>query len=629
MPSLLEQLDSNDPDVRREAVRGLRKASTPEAERALVSCLKDHSRGVREAAGEALAEVGSSVAIDALVRYLHSDSPGLRNGAIEVLIRLGRKAFGRVVELIRDPDPDIRKFAADILGAGRLPEGVPVLIRLLGDPDPNVQQASVEALGTVGDRTAVPHILNLLTVPGPHWYHSVEALGRIGDPTAVPVLLTCLETADPVSAVGILDTVGQLGDRRAYEKLLLLTQQAGPPVADGPNRVKAAALFRALLRLGSHLGLPAPTLPASVVLPCVDAALADGDAEVVRLALSAYGEAIPPAWAPRILMLAGDDGGEELVVYAVLLCRRLPSVIVPSLQACPAVWRSALLDGLIEPPTRAVVDALLSGLHQGDFSGQAELVEALGKTGDRRVIPTLLALVREGDAWLRSRTAEALARLRAEEAFSPLLELFLEGGEEADLRAYLCALLSIDSDAVRREVPGLLTHDDVRVRRVVTEVLGPSELEEALLLPLLQDPDGEVRRNAVSLLAECSPGARDALLVALTDEEAAVRRAAVRAIAQLGSEGNLSSLESAYQEESDPLVRYEAVVSLRDQIGGPAKPLLMKALWDDAPLVRIAAARAFGVSGDPRDPLVRSQLIASEDPELTQALKAREAGERA
>jgi len=622
MATVLQQLGSRDPNARREAVRELGKARTPDAERALVECLRDPSRGVREAAGEALAEIGTTIAAQALIPFLHSDSPALRNGAIEILVRLHSKAFPYVVELIKDPDPDVRKFAADILGAMKSSEGVPVLIRLLGDPDPNVQQAAVEALGAIGDRVAVPHVLNLLTTPGPHWYHCIEALGRIGDPTAVPVLLTCLESADPVSAVGILDAVGHLGDRRAFEKLLLLTQQAGPPVADGPNRLKAAALFRAVLRLGSHLGLPAPTLPSSMILPSVDAALTDGDAEVVRLVLAAYGNVIPQAWAPRILALAEDENAERLIGHVVGLCRRLPGVIVASLQACPAEWRPSFLEGLIEPADRAVVDALLSGLSQGDFSGQAELIEALGKTGDPRVVPTLLALLREGDAWLKSRTAEALAKLGAQDAVASLFDLLHEGGEQADLRAYLGALLEISPEGVIQALPTLLIHDDVRVRRVVTECLQPLGAEESVLLPLLQDPDAQVRRNAVSLLAQRAPGSPDALLVTLTDEDPGVRRAAVRAIASLGPEESLSSLESAYLQESDPLVRYEVVICLRDLVGSPAKSLLLAALHDDVPLVRIAAARAFGVSGDPREPAVRSQLIARDDPEVVASLRS-------
>ena len=359
-----------------------------------------------------------------------------------------------------------------------------------------------------------------------------------------------------------------------------------------------------------------------MILPCVDAALTDGDAEVVRLALAAYGNVIPPAWAPRILALAEDERAEELVAHVVGLCRRLPGVIVASLQACPPQWRPAFLEGLIEPPTRAVVYALLSGLSEGDFSGQAELIETLGKTGDPRVVPTLLALLREGDAWLKSRTAEALAKLGAQDAVAPLFDLLHEGGEEADLRAYLGALLEISPGGVIQALPTLLTHDDVRVRRVVTECLEPLGAEESVLHPLLQDLDALVRRNAVSLLAQRSPASRDALLVALTDEDSGVRRAAVRAVASLDPERSLASLESAYHQESDPLVRYEVVVCLRDLIGSPAKSLLLAALHDEVPLVRIAAARAFGVSGDPREPAVRSQLMARDDPDVVASLRS-------
>lgn len=618
----IEQLQQSDPDLKREAIRRILIAPSPEGERALVGFLADPSHGVREAAAEALRVVGGPAALESLIPLLYSDSPFIRNTAIEILIGMGSKAVPRVSALRGDPDPDIRKFSADILGAVGGRESLSALLGLLDDSNDNVRHAAAEALGRLGLPEAIPRLSALLAVPGSHWYPVVTALGQIGDPSVVPVLLSALAEADPVTTVSILEIIGRLGDRAAYDQVVCQIERAKCPRAQEPAPLQIAACFRALLQLSGRLSLPLPPLVPAFVLPNVDALLAEGDREGVLASISAYGAMIPPAWAPRILALADGEGSADLLATAVALCRRLPAVIVSALERCPAEPREAFLDGLIEDPTPQIVEALVAGLSLRQIGEQAELVEALGRIGDPRAVDAMLTLLREGDAWLKARTAEALGRIGALEAAPILLELIAEGGEEAALKAYCRALHAIDPSAMSRTLPDLLAHGDPAVRRAALDTLGGDLEDPALLFPLTQDPDPLVRCAAVRLLPASSPASLEPLLLALLDEDGGVRRAAVRALAALGTDEALAPLESLYKEEADPLVRCEVTVVLRDQVGAPAKPLLLAALNDPTPLVRMAAARAFGVSGDPKESTARFQLRELGDPELTAALSA-------
>lgn len=452
METPTRQLERSDPDIKREVIRKILAAPSPEGERDLVRLLADPSHGVREAASDALRVVGGPVAVGHLIPLLYSDRPFIRNAAIEVLIALGTQALPRVTALQRDSDPDIRKFSADILGAIGGRECLDPLLALLDDPNDNVRHAAAEALGRLGLAEAVPRLSALLTIPGSHWYPVVTALGQIGDPSAVPVLLSALSEADPVSAVVILEIVGRLGDQAAYDQVVCLIEGARCPRAPKPVQFQVAACLRALLQLSSRLGRPLPSLDSDFVLPCVDALLTEEDQEGVLISIQAYGTMIPPAWAPRILALAGGEPSADLLAAAAALCRRLPAIIVSALERCPAALREAFLDGLIEEPSPQVVEALVTGLSQGQIGEQAELVEALGRIGDRRAVTALLSLLREGDVWLKARTAEALGRLGASEAAPVLLDLIAEGGEEEILVAYSHALHAIDPSAMNRGV---------------------------------------------------------------------------------------------------------------------------------------------------------------------------------
>ena len=389
------QLQQSGSDLKREAIRRISAAPSPDGERTLVGLLADSSHGVRETAAEALRAIGGVVALESLIPLLYSDRPFVRNTAIEVLIGLGPWVAPRVAALRGDSDPDVRKFSADILAAVGGRESLSPLLALLDDSNDNVRHAAAEALGRLGLAEAVPRLSALLAVPGSHWYPVVTALGQIGDPSVVPILLSALAEADPVTAVAILELVGRLGDRAAYEQVACLVERAECPRARGPAPFQVAACFRALLQLSSRLDLPLPPLAPAFVLPNVDVLLTEGDREGVLASIQAYGAMIPPAWAPRILALAEGEEAAELVAFAVELCRRLPAVIVRALERCPAALREGFLDGLIEDPTPQIVEALVAGLSQGQIGEQAELVEALGRIGDPRAIGAMLSLLRE------------------------------------------------------------------------------------------------------------------------------------------------------------------------------------------------------------------------------------------
>ncbi|WNZ59443.1 HEAT repeat domain-containing protein [Myxococcus sp. MxC21-1] len=84
----------------------------------LVVGLHDESWRVRHVAAEALKRMPASSELAArLISVLgERGETGARNAAAEALAGLGSVALGPLVDLLAHPDPDQRKFAADILG---------------------------------------------------------------------------------------------------------------------------------------------------------------------------------------------------------------------------------------------------------------------------------------------------------------------------------------------------------------------------------------------------------------------------------------------------------------------------------------------------------------------------------
>ncbi|MEQ8789096.1 MAG: HEAT repeat domain-containing protein [Pirellulaceae bacterium] len=89
--------------------------------------------------------------------------------AAKALGRIGRAAVPQLAQALSDPNPLVRKRAADVLAriGPDAKDAVPVLIRTLGDRDEEVRKAATRALGEIGPGAAeaVPRLIEALREP--------------------------------------------------------------------------------------------------------------------------------------------------------------------------------------------------------------------------------------------------------------------------------------------------------------------------------------------------------------------------------------------------------------------------------------------------------------------------------
>jgi HEAT repeat protein len=191
------------------------------------------------------------------------------------------------------------------------------------------------------------------------------------------------------------------------------------------------------------------------------------------------------------------------------------------------------------------------------------------------------------------------------------------------------------AEASRAAVP-LLNDPSPTIRATAAKAvlsLDPNE-SVAVLLPLLQDKDEFVRREAAYVLGRTrSRNATSALTqTLLTDKEDGVRAAAAVALGQIGDEAAVVSLSgtlapellergsSKRKREQNVFVLRAAAVSL-GQIGSRAgTPALISALNNEKldGDVRREAARSLGIIGDPAAVPALRAASTSSDPFLSQ-----------
>ena len=134
------------------------------------------------------------------LQFAKTLTPFIRDRVLDSLRAFGDDLVEPVVELLADPDQEIRSVAIGVAITFDDPRVVPATITLLRDPDWWIRIAAADALGKLKDPRAIEPLTAALTDPELKW-SAVEALGRIGDNRALNALGRML--ADPLAGMRI------------------------------------------------------------------------------------------------------------------------------------------------------------------------------------------------------------------------------------------------------------------------------------------------------------------------------------------------------------------------------------------------------------------------------------------
>jgi len=254
--------------------------------------------------------------------------------------------------------------------------------------------------------------------------------------------------------------------------------------------------------------------------------------------------------------------------------------------------------------SRGVLEAIL-----GDKSASSAVREAAAQSlaawPNRDKVPDELvaALAGEGDPNVRRALAQGVSRMRDRDAYMPEIVAMLGAEKDAETRKSLFSAVVRDArDPVAKAALLGVAADagaSIDERRAAIEALprGRQDAETiAKTTDLLRDPDARIRAGAVAIVASAQAITPAALASALSDEDPAVRRAALNAGA-----GRLPAFAN---DKSIQRVDYQALVDSTVRI----------AASDPDASVRRAAVQQIG--NLPKD--VRDQVLATgrNDPDL-------------
>lgn len=199
---------------------------------------KDHQ--VRRDAANELGAIRARGAVRALVEALSDRESGVREAAAFALGQIcDPAATGLLIPLLADSNTDVRASAAFALGMIGNRKALEALSYALGDSNSEVRSSAIFALGLMQDEEAVDEILEALDDSSfDVRYDAVWALGRIGDPDAEDHLRGSLVTLDLLK----IDDTWREAYRQAVQNSLesLRTEAHAATPAGGTSRPRRA-----------------------------------------------------------------------------------------------------------------------------------------------------------------------------------------------------------------------------------------------------------------------------------------------------------------------------------------------------------------------------------------------------
>lgn len=185
----------------------------------LISLIDDGDAHVYAAAVSALQSLvtsGRPALLAEVSHFCSSRVPHHRKAAALLLVSLGER--DRLLLLIKDEDPQVRKAAVSAIGDNRVETSASMLLLALADEDPDVRIAVADALGNLRDTTALDALEHALNDEDA-WVQAavLKAMARIEPARALLIIKNIHTRAEGLLMITILQVLEETGDPEAEE----------------------------------------------------------------------------------------------------------------------------------------------------------------------------------------------------------------------------------------------------------------------------------------------------------------------------------------------------------------------------------------------------------------------------
>lgn len=537
--------------------------------------LKSPEPYLRRDACEAISESRMKEFVPDLACALRDEDPGVKEAALNALTVIGGSPVAEAVApLLKEQDASLRNIGIEILELLG-PDSFQTLTVLLNDKDDDVVKFAVDIIARNREERALGLLYALITHKNPNVRASVAVcLGRLKSSASLPVLQKALYDPEEWVRFSAVEGLGLIQDNRALVPLLGMIERDS-------GLIKEAAI--------EAVGKLASSADATQILTKLEPLVKKG--KIINT--GAIVELFEKATAPGSDFRPGMDFKKT---YFNFFSKAVDDPDKPEqLKALRGFAFLKLPEGLEK------VFFFLNSLNDIDEDTENFLVNIIVSISGRGPLPKLLIdEIRKGGKSLKI-VVKSLGEMKSGEAV-PLLKELIGKAAKHDLREVVSALEAIGSVNSLEVLYQSLKSSDGHTRKIAARALsslaGPAaapRLFEALQVEAFRDVMEEIA-DVLSMIP--SEAVKKGFCAILSSPREQLREMGARGLGLIGDEEALEFLKRAATDES-PSVRKAAYKSMA-RLGIPdAVEEILKGLDDPNEDVKLSVLKALnGWSGE-------------------------------
>ncbi len=448
-------------------------------------------------------------------------------------------------------------------------------------------------LSIAGTEASVPALASMLTdekVSDIARY----ALERIPGAAVDDALRQALSKSEGKAKVGIINTLGVRGDKKAVEPLAKLTNDANETVAVAAvaalGRIDDKSATDAIAKVKDKATGAVKTAATDAYLRCADRLAAKGE----KAAAGAIYKQLYAASEPMIVRVAAARGMIETAGD------KTSEVIVEMLKSTDKPIQTVAIATLKDVAKTDVIKAAAEQMTNLGASQQMQLISALADCGDKAALPTVMAAAKSTDAAVRIAALKAMGTLGDVSSVDMLVAAVVSSGgdEQKAAQESLYRLHGADvDDAILKKLP------DAEPKAKVELVRSCEQRDVKKSVPVLmktaKDADAKVRMESIKAMRALAepqdiPALIELQLAASGNDRDELEKTVVvvaHKIAEGKGQGQavLAALPAAKDADAKC-----SLLSVLGKIGNEAAlPVLRESLGDKEDKIKDAAVRAL------------------------------------
>jgi HEAT repeat protein len=452
------------------------------------------------------------------------------------------------------------------------------------------------------------------------------ALERIPGAAVDDAMRNALSKAEGKAKVGIINTLGVRGDKKAVESLAKLTNDANETVAVAA----VAALGRIDDRMATLAIAMAKDKATGVVkaaainayLRCADRLAAKGEKDAAGAIYKQLYAASEPviirvAAARGMILTAGDKTSEVIVEMLKSADKPIQTVAIATLKDVAktdvikaaaeqlanlgAMQQAQLLSALADCGDKAALPAVQSATKSTDTAVRIAALKAIGTLGDATCVDTLIATAAASVGEEQKAAQESLYRLHGADVDDAILKKL----PDAEPKAKIELVRSCEQRDIKKSVPVLMKtakDADAKVRiesiKAMRALAGPQDMAALIELQLAAagNDRGELEKTVVVVAHKIAEdkGQSQAVLAALSSvKDVDAKCSLLGVLGKIGDEAALPVLRESLGDKEDK-IKDAAVRALSDwPTAAPAADLLKVAQTSENQVHKTLALRGY------------------------------------